>query len=122
MSTPQPIRRVTLAQGYRDLSEKQIRAKLEGTLTDVERVIAQAELLRRGAGTEYHDTTPGSRFAPTSSLDLIEAEQGEAAVETNPVATAPAGRGRRGRAIGAVFAVIVAVVVAVLSSQGLFRR
>ncbi len=117
--SPPPIRRVTLAQGYRDLSEKQIRAKLEGALTDVERVIAQAELLRRGAGEEFHDTAPGSRFAPTSSLDLVEAVPGAAAEEVEPP---PVVRAGRGRAFGTAFAVVVAIVVAVLASRGVFRH
>ena len=105
MSVPNPSRRVTLAQSYRDLGEKQIRAKLEGALSDVERVIAQAELIRRGADSDHVDTSPATGFAPTSALDLIEA--GQAAAATNAAST---GGGRR--------KVIVAIVALAVCAAG----
>jgi hypothetical protein len=117
MSTPNPSRRLSLAQSYRDLGEKQIRARLEeGGLSDVERVIAQAELLRRGAGEEFHDTAPGSRFAPTSSLDGVEAEQAALVASV-----ASGGAGRR-KAIAAVAAVVVVCAVGVVVAIGLLRH
>ncbi len=69
--------RATLARSYRNLSEREIRAKLDEDLSDAERVTAKAELLRRGAGDDGADTTFATGFAPTSALDLDTVE-GEA--------------------------------------------
>ncbi len=103
MSLPLPARRKSLAQSYRDLGERQIRAKLEGPLSDVERVTARAELLRRGIESDEHDTAPATGFAPTSALDLIEAAYGHA----DPASTARAAAGRRRPGRGVAIAVVV---------------
>ena len=68
--------RASLARNYRNLSEREIRARLEGPLGDAERVTAQAELLRRGAGDDAPDTTFVSGFQPTSAMDIgaVESE------------------------------------------------
>ena len=75
MSMPTPNEgRASLARSYRNLSEREIRAKLEGQMSDVERVTAQAELLRRGAGDNGPDTTLLDGFAPTSAFETEAAE------------------------------------------------
>ncbi len=58
-----------MASSYRDMSEREIRAKLGERLTDVERSTAQAELLRRGIESEHGDTLQATGFAPTSGLE-----------------------------------------------------
>ena len=81
MSLPKPTEgRATLARSYRNLSEREIRAKLEGPMSDAERVTAKAELLRRNAGDNGPDTTLATGFAPTSTFDA-GAVEGEAAPE-----------------------------------------
>ncbi len=74
-STP-PEGRATLVRSYRNLSVREIRARLEGSLGDAERVTAQAELLRRGADDGGPDTTFVTGFAPTGSMDIgaVESE------------------------------------------------
>jgi hypothetical protein len=76
MSMPSPTEgRATLARSYRNLSEREIRARLEGSMSDVERVTAQAELLRRNASDNGPDTTLlASGFAPTSAFETEGAE------------------------------------------------
>ena len=75
MTLPTPTEgRASLARSYRNLSEREIRAKLEGPMSDVERVTAQAELLRRGAGDNGPDTTLLDGFAPTSAFETEAAE------------------------------------------------
>ncbi len=75
MSMPTPNEgRATLARSYRNLSEREIRAKLEGTLSDAERVTAQAELLRRNASDNGPDTTLMEGFAPTSAFENESAD------------------------------------------------
>lgn len=70
MSLPTPNEgRATLAGSYRNLSERAIRAKLEGAMSEVERVTAQAELLRRNANDSGPDTTLLDGFAPTSAFE-----------------------------------------------------
>jgi len=60
--------RATLARSYRNLTVREIRARLEGPLGDAERATAQAELLRRGADDDNGpDTTFVTGFAPTSA-------------------------------------------------------
>ena len=69
--------RASLARNYRNLSEREIRARLDGNvLSDIERVTAKAELLRRGAGDDAPDTTFVSGFQPTSAMDIgaVESE------------------------------------------------
>jgi hypothetical protein len=71
-----PEGRATLARSYRNLSVREIRARLEGSLGEAERVTAQAELLRRGADDGGPDTTFASGFAPTGTMDIgaVESE------------------------------------------------
>ncbi|MCK9688778.1 hypothetical protein [Scleromatobacter humisilvae] len=69
--------RATLVRSYRNLTVREIRARLEGPLGDAERVTAQAELLRRGADDDDGpDTTFVTGFAPTSASDIgaVESE------------------------------------------------
>jgi hypothetical protein len=83
--------RATLARSYRNLSEREIRAKLEGPLSDAERVTAKAELLRRGAGDDSPDTALASIFAPTSVPDAESSSEADGAGSTSGEAAA---RGR----------------------------
>jgi len=70
----------SLARNYRHLTEREIRARLDGeTLNETERVTAKAELLRRGAGDDVPDTAFVSGFQPTSAMDI-------GAVESEPPA------------------------------------
>ena len=90
MSMPKPIEgRATLARSYRNLSEREIRAKLEGSMSDAERVTAKAELLRRNAGDDGADTTFATGFAPTSAFDEAAPQGGDAVLAADGV-TAPA--------------------------------
>ena len=86
--------RATLVRSYRNLTVREIRARLEGPLGDAERVTAQAELLRRGAGDDSGpDTTFVTGFAPTSASDMgaVESESGTMAedAEADVVARKP---------------------------------
>jgi hypothetical protein len=75
MSSPKPSEgRATLAHSYRNLSERDIRARLDGPMSDAERVTAKAELQRRHAGDNGPDTTLATGFAPTSAFDLAAPE------------------------------------------------
>ena len=77
MSMPMPTEgRATLAHSYRNLSEREIRTRLEGPMSEAERVTAKAELLRRNAGDNGPDTTLATGFAPTSTFDLATPEGG----------------------------------------------
>jgi hypothetical protein len=92
MSFTNPEGRATLVRSYRNLSVREIRARLEGPLGDAERVTAQAELLRRGADDGGPDTTFVTGFAPTSASDIgaVESESeppadfAAASVASNP--------------------------------------
>ena len=84
--------RATLARSYRNLSEREIRARLDGTMSDAERVTAKAELLRRNAGDDGADTTFATGFAPTSAFDEPAAPGGDAPLEAGAPAS---GRGAR---------------------------
>lgn len=67
----------SLARNYRNLTEREIRARLDGeTLSEIERVTARAELMRRGAGDDAPDTAFVSGFQPTSAMDIgaVESE------------------------------------------------
>jgi hypothetical protein len=91
MNIPSPFEgRASLSRSYRNLSEREIRAKLDGVLGDAERVTAQAELLRRGAGNDAVDTALATGFAPTSALEP-EGTGGPGATNGEPAAP---GRGR----------------------------
>ena len=83
--------RATLVRSYRNLSEREIRARLEGPLSDAERVTAQAELLRRGAGDDAADTTFVTGFAPTGAMDIgaVESEVAPEALAADGVAARP---------------------------------
>jgi hypothetical protein len=108
MSMPMPTEgRATLARSYRNLSEREIRAKLEGPMSDAERVTAKAELLRRNAGDDGADTTFATGFAPTSAFDDVVPAGGDAAV----AAGAPAA-GRRARVWPFVLVLMAASVAA----------
>ena len=79
MSMPKPTEgRATLAHSYRNLSEREILARLDGTMSEAERVTAKAELLRRHAGDNGPDTTLATGFAPTSTFDVATPEGGAA--------------------------------------------
>jgi hypothetical protein len=69
--------RASLARHYRNLSAREIRERLEDvSLGEIERVIAKAELMRRGAGDDAPDTAFVSGFEPTSAMDIgaVESE------------------------------------------------
>lgn len=79
MSMPMPTEgRASLARSYRNLSERDIRARLDGPMSEAERVTAKAELLRRHAGDDGPDTALATGFAPTSTFDLATPEDGAA--------------------------------------------
>jgi len=87
----------SLARSYRNLSEREIRARLDGeTLSEIERVTAKAELLRRGAGDDAPDTAFVSGFQPTSAMDNIGAVESESEppVDADDAAAQPAPRRR----------------------------
>jgi len=69
--------RASLARSYRNLSEREIRAKLDGPLGDAERVTAKAELLRRADSGP--DTTLATGFAPTSLFDVESSSEPDVA-------------------------------------------
>jgi anti-sigma factor RsiW len=86
--SPQPGG-ASLARGYRNLTEREIRSRLDGeTLSEIERVTAKAELLRRGAGDDAPDTAFVSGFQPTSAMDIgaVESESEPPADEAAPAA------------------------------------
>jgi len=90
MNIPTPVEgRASLSRSYRNLSEREIRAKLESPLTDVERVTAKAELLRRGAGEEAGDTALATGFAATSATDIGAVESQSADAEQVNAARTP---------------------------------
>src|ERR1700744_3860819 len=69
--------RATLVRRYRNLTVREIRARLKGPLADRERVTAQAGLLRRGADEgDGPDTTFVTGFAPPSAANIgaVESE------------------------------------------------
>jgi hypothetical protein len=88
MSVSRPAGRATLVGSYRNMSVREIRARLEEPLADVERVTAQAELLRRGADDGGPDTTFVSGYAPTGTMDMGAVES-----EPSPEMLAQAGVG-----------------------------
>ena len=86
--------RATLVRSYRNLTEREIRARLDGPLSDAERVTAQAELLRRGAGDDAPDTTFVTGFAPTGAMDIgaVESEVAPEVQDGDAAAVRPARR------------------------------
>lgn len=90
MNIPAPVEgRISLSRSYRNLSEREIRAKLEAPLSDAERVTAKAELMRRGAGEEAGDTALATGFAATSSLDIGVVESQSTDIEQPQPARSP---------------------------------
>ena len=86
----------SLARSYRNLTEREIRARLDGeTLSEIERVTAKAELLRRGAGDDAPDTAFVSGFQPTSAMDIgaVESES-EPPADTDTAVVPPPARKR----------------------------
>jgi hypothetical protein len=93
MSMPMPTEgRATLAHSYRNLSEREIRARLDGRMSDAERVTAKAELLRRNADDDGADTAFATGFAATSAFDEAVPAGGDAAL---PAAAPVGGSGAR---------------------------
>jgi hypothetical protein len=82
--------RATLARSYRNLPEREIRARLEGPMPEAERVTAKAELLRRHAGDNGPDTALATGFEPTSAFDEQAAAVGDAPLADG--VSAPGGR------------------------------
>jgi len=127
MSTPMNNNndgRATLVRSYRNLSEREIRTRLNGPLSDAERVTAQAELLRRGAGDDAPDTTFVTGFAPTSAIDIGSVES-----EVAPEALAADGRdvdvappSRRVWPVVVVLVLVVAGALAWAMHAGLIRH
>jgi hypothetical protein len=120
MSSPMnhPDGRATLVRSYRNLSEREIRTRLAGPLGDAERVTAQAELLRRGAGDDAPDTAVVTGFAPTGAIDIgaVETEAPDDAVDTD-VATPP----RRAWPVVVALSAAIAAGVAWALHAGLIR-
>lgn len=115
MSRPQPEGRATLVRRYRNMSVREIRARLEGALADAERVTAQAELLRRGADDGGPDTAFVSGFAPTGLMDI-------GAVESEPppemLAPGDGGDAAAARSPRRLWPVVAAFVLAVAGGLG----
>jgi hypothetical protein len=115
MSLSKPEGRATLARSYRNMSVREIRARLEGLLPDAERVTAQAELLRRGADDGGPDTTFVSGFAPTGTIDFgsVESQPApEMLAESDDAETAPARPARR------VWPAVLLLVLAIAGGAG----
>ena len=92
----------SLARSYRNLTEREIRARLDDeTLSEIERVTAKAELLRRGAGDDAPDTAFVSGFQPTSAMDIgaVESESEPPAQEPDGDLFAPRPRRRAWRIV-----------------------
>ena len=106
-----PEGRASLARSYRNLSVREIRARLEGSLGEAERVTAQAELLRRGADDDGPDTTFVGDFEPTSAMDI-------GAVESEPAPEVPAPSGVDGDGAPRAPRRLLPVVVLALAIAG----
>ena len=111
MTAMLPARRLSLAANYRDRSETDIRARLEGELGDAERVVARAELLRRGLGSDAQDTAPATGFEPTVLPDPAAVEL-PPALDTAADAPARGGRGWKVAAGALVLATVGALALA----------
>lgn len=124
MSLPKPEVRATLVRSYRNMSVREIRARLEGPLADAERVTAQAELLRRGADDGGPDTAFVSGFAPTGAMDIgaVESEPPPEALEPGDGGDAAVRRtSRRLWPVVAVFVLAVAGGLGWAFHAGLIR-
>ena len=110
MSFPNhPEGRATLVRSYRNMSVREIRAKLEGPLGDAERVTAQA------AADGGPDTTFVSGFAPTGTLDFGAVESQpppEVLAESDGAEVEPARPARR------VWPIVLLLVVAIAGGAG----
>jgi hypothetical protein len=87
--------RASLARRYRNMTEREIRARLDGeVLGEIERVTAKAELLRRGAGDGAPDTAFVSGFRPSSATDIgaVESESEPPVDAFDDMAPAPPAR------------------------------
>jgi hypothetical protein len=116
MNIPSPTEgRASLSRSYRNLSERDIRAKLDAPLSDAERVTAKAELLRRGAGDEAGDTALATGFEPTSALGL-DVAGGDGAASQEVHAPAP-GRRRLWLAVGGTLLGVVLVAAWAMRSK-----
>ena len=126
MSTPTNNNdgRATLVRSYRNLSEREIRTRLNGPLSDAERVTAQAELLRRGAGDDAPDTTFVTGFAPTSAIDIgsVESEVAPEALAADGADIDVAAPSRRLWPVVVVLALAIAAGVAWAMRAGLIRH
>ena len=111
--------RATLVRSYRNLTVREIRARLEGPLGDAERVTAQAELLRRGADDDSDngpDTTFVTGFAPTSAggdFGSVESEPPPDALAEASADDSEAPRGSR-----RVWPIVLVLVLAVAGALG----
>ena len=115
MNLSKPEGRATLARSYRNMSVREIRARLEGLLPDAERVTAQAELLRRGADDDGPDTTFVTGFAPTGTIDFgsVESQPApEVLAESGDAETEPARPARR------VWPAVLLLVLAIAGGAG----
>jgi len=106
------LSKTTLVRSYRNMSVRDIRARLEGPLPDAERVTAQAELLRRGADDGGPDTTFVSGFAPTGTLDFGAVES-EPAPEVSSGEDEPAPRSPR-----RVWPIVLVLVLGIAGGAG----
>jgi hypothetical protein len=124
MNVSKPEGRATLVRSYRNMSVREIRARLEGLLPDAERVTAQAELLRRGADDGGPDTTFVSGFAPTSAIDFgsVESRPSPGALaESGDAQTEPARPARRAWPIVLLLVLALAGGAGWALHAGLFR-
>jgi len=110
-----PEGRATLARSYRNLSVREIRARLEGSLGEAERVTAQAELLRRGADDDGPDTTFVGGFEPTSAMDIGAVESEPAPDALVPPGDDDAAAARPSRR---VWPMVLMVVLAIAGGAG----
>jgi hypothetical protein len=122
MSAMMPARRATLAASYRGRSEVEIRALLEGELGESERVVARAELLRRGLGSDAQDTAPATGFEPTGIADPQAPDLAPAPASVARDAAAPRGGRRTWKILGAlVLVLLVAGALALAQRAGIHR-
>lgn len=99
----------SLARNYRNLTEREIRARLDTeTLGEIERVTAKAELLRRGAGDDAPDTAFVSGFQPTSAMDIGAVESESEPPADHAVAAPPPASSRRPWSVMLVLALGIA--------------
>ena len=114
MTNPTPADgRATLVRSYRNMSEREIRRRLQGPLSEAERVTARAELLRREDNGP--DTTFVTGFAPTGALDFgsVESQPApEVLAESDGADSEPPRAARR------VWPIVFVLVVAITGIAG----